>query len=175
MDSGKLDNAKILEGIKRGYEIRGEIINNTILVERVADGFISVYFLGKSAKRLELMELIICDRMDLSLKFDAVISILKKRCKNKSIDFKKSFPKIAEDFQIICKDRNKFAHNLMFPNAWNFTNNTVISLIKFRDVAEIVNYSDEKYKQILKRLEHYKELLEKITDEILDEGEIPTP
>lgn len=60
--------------------IRGSIINWTINLERSIDSYISKHFLTDKKKRLELMELVVSDRVSFFEKTQILKEILTNKC-----------------------------------------------------------------------------------------------
>ncbi len=156
--------------IKNSEFYRGVIISQTIQLERLIDEFIARYFIPGSKKKLELMELLISDRMSFNDKADVFIHLLKKKCEILGKDFKAEFPRIAKDFQEIAKDRNRFAHDMSaLPSSEDEYYQASIILVPFKNGAQKKLYYAKDISIITERLTKYTKIISMINDD--DTGE----
>lgn len=148
--------------------IRGRIITLTIWLERQMDEFISGYFCNdkyhNADKRIELLELIICERMDFYKKTKAFTDILEKDCQNKGIDFNKTYPSIKKELGEIAKDRNDFAHKfLMSRTAKANDENIKMVFLNIEKALEPIAYTQERIDDIINKLIKYSDLIKGLT------------
>lgn len=147
--------------------IRGRIITLTIWLERQIDEFISGYFCNdehhNAGKRIELLELIICERMDFSKKTKAFTDILEKDCKNKDINFNKTYPLIKKEMAEIAQDRNDFAHKfLMSRTAKANDENIKVIFLNIEKELEPVVYTQKDIDDIINKLIKYSDLIKSL-------------
>jgi hypothetical protein len=118
-------------------DIRGAIIQNCIIVERVLDEFLSGYFCKGDLKE-ELMTFLLCtERINFRGKADIFKLIIdKKENKERFAKFKKENPNIHKDINdYVIEERNIFAHYLFdSTDGYNerYQNEKKIRFIKFK-------------------------------------------
>lgn len=143
--------------------IRGSIINWTINLERSMDSYISKHFFTDKKKRLELMELIISDRVSFFEKTQILKELLTRQCIAQKKVFSHEYPKYADDFKEIGEDRNRFAHNMTVPTpSKSDMDKYVIILFKFKNKAQPIKYTLEDIEVITKRIVKYVKLLDRL-------------
>lgn len=140
---------------KNAVQLRGSILEATILIERKIDTFLALYFCASEEKKNEFSEyLLFTERITLENKRQIFAEIVKK---HKS-DFLKQNPDFLKGIENIVPHRNIFAHlesetsfsdviknkALVFKKYSNgklnyktYTNNDIDNLKK--DITEIVN------------------------------------
>jgi hypothetical protein len=130
---------------------RGVIINETILLERQIDTYISKYFCKDPDKQKELMELIICtDRITFSSKQQVLKVLLEKNNPN----FLNDNENILKDITTITEHRNIFAHYWLVTSdemaKWVNEKKTVF--IKFKNTIDYIEYDKDKMSDILNKI-----------------------
>ncbi len=152
---------ELIEFHSNSDKIRGSIINFTIALERAMDNYIANYFQTTKEKKKELLELLICDRMDFSQKAKALVDILRKKCKKEGTNFNAEYPSISTNLEKIGRNRNKFAHNMSvpIPNSIDMKLHPVI-LIKFESKAGVIRYNANEIVEIMDLIQKYSHLID---------------
>lgn len=139
--------------------IRGAIISHTVLLERNMDLFISRYFCSTKDKVLELMELLVSERIDLSKKTETFIQILIKECLCYGEDFNKKYPRIKTDLKEIYETRNAFAHKLTITPIKSDIGKHVIILKEFKNKTEVLSYNPDDIDKMLAKINKYSVMI----------------
>jgi hypothetical protein len=148
--------------VKNAADMRGAVINDTILLERYIDEFIARYFSSTESKKVELMEMVFCtNKMTYIGKMELFVEILIKTKSpllpsepKKGEGGKKKF---LQDLKDIGSIRNIFAHHMLDTsdegvNVW--INETTFRFIRFDKQSTPESYNQD-------RLNKDKELLMK--------------
>jgi hypothetical protein len=135
--------------LKSSRSYRGVILNLTIDFERQMDEFIANYFVPDSkAKRIQLMEMLICDRMDFSKKTDAVKYMVRQICEREKWIYTREFPGLGSDLESVAANRNKFAHQLLgYPETEDELEFKII-LVSFKNKIKRTGYKNEDIKVV---------------------------
>jgi hypothetical protein len=161
----KVSEQDLQEYLDSGYKARGTIITHTVNLERNIDLFICRYFCNNDdVKALELMELLVSERIEFSQKSASFIEILKKQCKRDNIDFNKKYPRIATDFIEIAKDRNYFAHKMTVTPLPDDIGKNVIVLKGFKNESKILPYTQDEIDKILDKINTYSNMVYKLNN-----------
>lgn len=139
--------------------MRGAVISHTVLLERNMDLFIGRYFCATEDKVLELMELLVSERVDLSKKTETFVQILIKECNKTGEDFNKKYPRIKTDLKEIYETRNDFAHKLTLTPIKSDIGKHVIVLREFKNKTEVLSYTPEDIDEILAKIEKYSVMI----------------
>ena len=146
--------------------VRGDVINCTILLERVLDDFIATAFSDNQAKKLELIEMLIAEGMTYSSKVKVVLALIKKHIPNEK-DRAKRFPGLRNQLKNIADERNVFAHQILYLNLSREQMAAFdICLVNFKDLDNVVCYTTNDLVGIIERVQKYIDLLADIRREI---------
>jgi hypothetical protein len=134
-----LNEATVIYGIQTaGYLYRGQIINDTIYLERRIDEALTRHFCVDEEKKKELFELIIAsERMTFSNKIQVFEYLFRKHHKA----FVEKYPLIFADLKNINEERNIVAHYLLDTSKEGkeaFINNNKFGFVKFRNSTETI-------------------------------------
>jgi len=138
---------------------RGAIISHTVLLERNMDLFICRYFCHTEVKVLELMELLVSERVDLSKKSETFVQILIKECEKSGEDFNKKYPRIKTDLKEIYETRNAFAHKLTLTPIKSDIGKYVIVLREFKNKTTYKSYTQEDFENLIRKIEKYSVMI----------------
>lgn len=132
------------------FRRRGAIINETIMLERIIDDYISAHFCDTAEKRLELLEnLMATNRIIFENKVQIFKSILEKH----NPQFLEKHPSLFNNIlKTVIPERNVFAHYWLVTSKelseWIKESKTVF--VKFKNKTEHIEYTPEKYTSISK-------------------------
>lgn len=142
--------------VKNASDIRGAIINDTILLERYIDEYIARYMTTTQEKKLDLMEMILCtNRMTYSGKTEVFVEILVKTGSPLVASGKKSF---LDGLKKIGSIRNFLAHHLLDTSDEGiklWTDQTTIQFIRFDKESKPFAYNQDKINEAHRLLEKY--------------------
>ncbi len=120
------------------YHYRGQILGDTIYLERLLDSVIASHFCPEIDKQKEFYELIIAnERMSFSNKIQVFEYLFKKYHK----DFVEKHPTIFADIKNINDERNMVAHFLLDSSPEGierFNKEGVFGFVKFRNGKETI-------------------------------------
>lgn len=125
---------------------RGNIIARCSVLEKDIETFIADYFVSDGQKNY-VFYTVLLDRFHFDGKIAVFESLIKQSCNTTT--FKKTYSRIFSELRFIKDERNKFAHYVHFLRDEPSDN---VTLLSFRDVVRIVDYSPEKYKDIIERI-----------------------
>lgn len=147
MTKKQVENYKLYTNT--AYRVRGIIINEIILLERMIDGYLANYFCTTSKSKKSLKELILCtDRITFGNKREVFQFILE----TENPAFLKKHPNFLKNITEIIKERNIVAHywlNTSDEAISKIETEPTIELIKFKNVISGIVYNDAKIKKIL--------------------------
>lgn len=144
--------------IQKGSGVRGKIINETIVLEKFIDNFLSIYFGGTKPKQKELFELVFCnDRFNFSAKYEVFNYLIKSHYPS----FSKENPTFSTDIKKIIEDRNIMAHYLLDTRD-EAVNDIDLGFYRLRNHSERTPYSESRIIEILQLLHKYQIALQKL-------------
>lgn len=136
--------------------IRGEIIDRSIFLERLIDIYIATYFCGNWTKKTsELLELIIATNRMI---WENKIQVFKILLERHSPNFLVENPKIINGILGVIVHRNVFAHYIIHYGEkakLKFDADKTITLIKFKNSVEYVTYSEIEIDKIISDIRDY--------------------
>jgi hypothetical protein len=137
--------SKLDQLAEQSMMMRGEILNDIIILEKTIDYFIVKHISESKKQQIEILELLL-ERISFHEKNNIVFTILKKH-HSENLDIKPG--NIFEDIGKVIRQRNYFAHYTVnvYNNAIdNFPNE--VGFINFRDSTTVEVYDDKKYKKL---------------------------
>jgi len=150
----------------RANMVRGDVINYTILLERLMDDFIATAFSDNQDKKLELIEMLISEGMTYSSKVKVVLRLIRRHIPDENKRTKR-FPGLKKQLTDIADERNVFAHQILY---LNLTKEQMaafdICLVNFKDLDKVVCYTTKDIVGVLERVQKYIDLLADIRREI---------
>ena len=116
------------EYIELAYRRRGELINQTIMLERAMDSFLAKYFCNDTAKETELLEIFLSTtHVTFFAKQEVIMIILKKHIP----EFVLAYPDVEKDLKEIMEERNIVAHSVLdFSDVNSNNKNSLIGEVK---------------------------------------------
>ncbi|MCO5945343.1 hypothetical protein [Mucilaginibacter flavidus] len=105
-----MDKQKLEALIQLSIKYRGEILHDSIQIEKEVDTFLANYFINDVEKQIELLELIL-DRLTFDAKLAIFDTMLKKL--HPGI-YEKKFSKLISELRILKDQRNMFAHYMTY-------------------------------------------------------------
>ena len=150
---------------------RGKIINDTILLERIIDTFIAIYFTKdepefKDGKSLftEMIELILSnERMSLGSKIEVFCYIVKKHYPQFLLDN----PTLNKDLAFIIQQRNILAH-YMFDTSDDYIaeQNSKFGFIKQKNKTETIEFDKARMKDVDDKIHQYLLAINNLTQTV---------
>jgi hypothetical protein len=123
------------------------------------DLFISKYFCSTEDKVLELMGLLVSERVDLSKKAETYVQILIKECQKSGEDFNKKYPRIKTDLKEIYETRNAFAHKLALTPIKSDIGKHVIVLREFKNKTDVLSYTSDDIENMIAKIGKYSVMI----------------
>ncbi len=148
-------------------KVRGMVINNTTLLERIIDDYIAKYFSQNEYKRKELIELILFDKVDFSKKVRIVQQIFNKKCEVLGKEFTKEYPKFSADLREIYEQRNKFAHQLIAVPENIESNKYEIILLNYSDKEKFIPYTKDSIEKMMEMINSWINIIDKEYNSLL--------
>jgi hypothetical protein len=142
---------------EKAYKLRGEVINQTIQLERVMDAFIASHFCSDETKRTELMILILCTER---ITFENKRQVLKWIVENHEKGLIEVHAKLFKNLQEIGEFRNLLAHTYL--DIENFVDNVKsakIALKKYKNQIDIIKLTEKEINEKIKVIEFYTNVL----------------
>ena len=150
--------------ITKAHRTRGEILDHTILLERVMDEFISINFSDSKKRMQELMDIIITEGMNYRYKVKVVLKIINKRIPDHKQRVQR-LGSIRSDLEKIAATRNKFAHEIMrFDAPIEKLNKFNIILYNYHQDKN-VGYTENDIIEALELIMKYIDILENLRKE----------
>jgi len=149
---------KIQEKQNRSHYVRGQIISEAILLERLVDDYISRYFTDDSAKLVFMKEVVFgADKMVFEYKRQIFHEILKINNK----DFLKTYPTLLKEISYIIEKRNNVAHLLIDIRAPQL-DKSGIALVKHKNVTSEVYLDEEEIDNVLTTINRCVDIITKL-------------
>lgn len=136
--------------VQKSIYWRGEIMNDTVVLERTMEACIAVYITADLDIRSELFELVL-DRMTFESTRTSFANVLIKMFGEEM--YKTKYKSLIEDVRKVIIQRNYFAHYMI-----NTTPEAIekfpkeIGFIEFRDSTKTHWYSEQKYKDYVLKI-----------------------
>ncbi|MEI2749835.1 MAG: hypothetical protein V9E88_13920 [Ferruginibacter sp.] len=140
------------------HRVRGIIINEVVLIERLMDRFIANHFTADDKKQMELIELIFATkRISFESKRQIFKFLAEKYYSSKFTDLEKLVARLKDIEDI----RNIVAHYMLDTTEKGYENlkNNIIGFVKFHNNTEIITYSNDKVKEIFKMIREHQKIL----------------
>lgn len=151
------------KNIELSIKLRGEVLHHVTKLEKWIESSISSVFAENTDMQTWIVVLLL-DRMTFDGKISAYEQIFKHKFKQ---DFKKKCQKLFSELRYIKDERNVFAHFMLSPiHSKENEDNDLIGLLNFRNSIETKEYSSEKVKQIIQRIERCISEIEKLDAEL---------
>ncbi|MGN6396555.1 MAG: hypothetical protein ACTHMI_13385 [Mucilaginibacter sp.] len=146
---------KITDKTSRSYHVRGIIISEVILLERIIDDYISRYFTSDDAK-LKLMKEIVFGSEKMA--FDNKRQIFYEILKVNNSDFLKKHSNFNKDLLYIIEKRNNVAH-LILDIRNDKLDKEGFALVKHRNATSEVYLTEPEIENILSLISKSVELI----------------
>lgn len=170
----KLDDKGINKAlVPKASEIRGFVINQTIVVERLIDRFLCMHFADSEDKRFELMEKIFsASIINFDQKKRLLFELLKSEQYKNNVE---QFTSLFDNIQDIQKHRNIFAHSVLNTsvNSIDRLNEGYIGFIKFHGSTTLYEYNQQEMQNLLKELEYVIRALMTLTKTDIEDTSLP--
>ncbi|MGY4537020.1 hypothetical protein ACVW0P_001434 [Mucilaginibacter sp. UYNi724] len=135
--------------------LRGGLINEVILLEKIIDNWLAKYFCNNEKRKNEFFDLILChDRLTYSSKVAVFVFIIQSHCK----DFLKTYPYLAKDLNEIAEKRNILAHWLLDTSDTGIDKGE-IHFIKAKKVFPSIAFTAADIEKTLTNIEKYKKVI----------------
>jgi hypothetical protein len=152
--------------MKKANMVRGDVINYTILLERVMDDFIATAFSDNQERKIELIQTLISEGLMYRSKVKIVLNLIKKHYPDNA-ERKKKFGSLKTDLSAIADERNKFAHEVLFIHlSKENMNRFAICLQSFKDMDNVICYTLEDIVGVVERVQKYIDIITEIRVEI---------
>ncbi len=129
------------------YRIRGAIINDAIMVERLIDFYISNLYGETKEKATELRDWVFTERISFESKIQLFALVIDKH----NSKFKKDNPDFLKELIHIVEQRNIFAHYLCFSDDEAmelFHKNGSLTFGKYKNDAKEIIYTTDQLKRV---------------------------
>lgn len=150
---------------ERSIKIRGQIINDTIVLERTLDAYLSMYFSGVAEKGMQAYQLIFAtDRMSFESKKQIFYFILQTYIP----DALSRYPNINKDLTFIIEKRNIIAHQLFsLTDEDVLKQDSQVSFIRVKNTEQLHPITNEVLNDILSKIKDYLTIIQQLTSEII--------
>jgi hypothetical protein len=160
--------------ITRAHRTRGEIIDHTILLERIMDEFIALNFSDNKNRMRELMDMIISEGMNYRYKVKIVLKIINKRIPDEKQRVQR-LGSIRSDLEKIAATRNKFAHEVMrFDVPIETLNKFNIILFNYHQDKN-VGYTENDIIEAIELILKYVSILEDLRKDFFESDSLMNP
>jgi hypothetical protein len=135
--------------VSDAMSIRGFYITDTILIERVIDGYLAQYFCKTQYRQKEILELILSTE---SMPFERKRQILKVILNKHHPNIEKEYPNLFPYLVKIIEQRNIFAHYLLDTSKAALKRYPKeIGFVKFKNETSTIWYNNELLNAHLKK------------------------
>jgi hypothetical protein len=174
MDSKEKQAEEMVPLIKRSAEYRGQIIERVVVLERIIDTFIGMYFFKDMAKYREMQEMVFATtKITFLNKAEVLTAIIKKNNSQFLVKNKKFF----DELNGIAEERNKFAHHatdISKKAVEVFKKDGTVVLLKYKNEEIPSPYNDEIIDNLMTKITKYQKLILSIIPAPIEQSTLVT-
>ena len=144
----------ITEYMELAYRRRGELINQTIMIERAMEQYLVQHFCTESDRQIELLEtLLSTTHVSFFAKLEVVIIILERH----DPTFLYAYPDVKKELTDIMEQRNIIAHSVLdFSNIMRNNANSKIVVTKYRGKKpKPIEYDEKRFNNLIILINKY--------------------
>lgn len=135
-------------------QIRGTLINEIVVLERMVDSYLCTYFCDKEQKRADLLNVVMATER---ITFESKRQILKVIMEKHDPKTVSDNPDIFKDIQYIGEQRNMLAHYLLYftPDTEKLLKEQTFTLARFRNGVTYETFDKERGTRLITLINKY--------------------
>ncbi|MCW3106442.1 MAG: hypothetical protein JWQ09_948 [Segetibacter sp.] len=148
---------------RKSSNMRGQVLDGVIYIERFIDDYLAWYFSGNDKQRVDLLNLVFSVK---ETPFDFKRQIFEFIIERDYNDTYIANKQVFKNIEYIMKERNILAHYLLDTSEAGidkFIATKELEFVKFKGKTENIEYKDEKFDSLKKRIESTRKAIESMT------------